>query len=208
MENTAGCGVDKTKNNLESMRQNIANNPDAIYPMFTLENLSMNGTAPSCLAYNYFGVDPKTSGGTLKSNVCGTIDGFSYWDWDKFLEFMTLFAHKYNVKQVGIYESQFIPPAWMPNGSFLNDCSPNNTTTGDTACSNIPVPSYLSMLKACPVYTPPPAPSGPTTAPVNCAVQCPTGQGGNPSYCRTDKSPPVCSGLCSNPSGMQYNCTS
>ena len=208
MENTSACGVDKTKNNLESMRNNIKSNPDAIYPMFTLENLSMVDPAPSCLAYNYFG-NPLTSG-TLKDNVCGTIDSFSYWDWDKFLEFITLFAHKYNVKQVGIYESQFIPPAWMPGGAFLNDCSPNtgSTTTGDTACSNIPKPAYLSSLKSCPIYTPGPAPAGgPTTAPVDCGTQCPTGQNNGASYCKTwGQQPYVCSGTCANSDNLQYNC--
>ena len=105
-------------NNLASMEKNIKAHPGNIWPMFSLENLSMNGSAPNCLANNYSG-----RGTTPKHQVCGTFDGFSYWDWDKFLEFVTLFAHKYKVKQIGIYESQFLPPSWIDNG-YTNDCTP------------------------------------------------------------------------------------
>jgi hypothetical protein len=65
----------------------------------------------------------------MKNDVCGTFDGFSYWEWDTFLEFLMHFADKYmrdtnqNIfpgATIGIYESQFIPPEWFKNGKYSN----------------------------------------------------------------------------------------
>ena len=141
--------------------QNVGNKPmahPAIWPMFSLENLTMSGTspppgngakisgkyygAPNCIANNYSGI-----GSVPKDDVCGTFDGFSYWNWESFLDMCTLFAHKYGVNQVGIYESQFIPPSWIPNangdlgdGQYTNDCKP----VVDNSC-----PSVVSDKYAC-----------------------------------------------------------
>jgi hypothetical protein len=47
------------------------------------------------------------------NGFCGTFDGFGNWDWGKFEKFMNLFADRYNLSDVGIYEFQFVPPAWF-----------------------------------------------------------------------------------------------
>ena len=129
----------------------------AIWPMFSLENLTMSGTspapgnganlekpyygAPNCIANNYSGI-----GSVPKDDVCGTFDGFAYWNWESFLDMCTLFAHKYGVNQVGIYESQFIPPSWMPdsngslgNGQYTNNCIP----VVDNSCPGVVSDRYI-----------------------------------------------------------------
>ena len=52
-----------------------------------------------------------------KDGICGTFDGFGNWDWDKFLEFLELLAKKYNFKELGVYEYQFVPPQWRNTSS-------------------------------------------------------------------------------------------
>ena len=58
---------------------------------------------------------PKGTGNNLDSynGICGTVDGFGNWEWDKFLDFLDLLSQSYNFKELGIYEWQFVPPQWM-----------------------------------------------------------------------------------------------
>jgi hypothetical protein len=125
-------------NGFAALVNNIRAHPDGIFPMFSFENLS--GGKPelgkddrTCLARHFLGAGNKFA----KGNGCGTFDGFAYWSWPRFLEFMIRFAETYMVPHmppdvdpmVGLYETQFIPPQWMDSGAF--DVS---AAACDTAC--------------------------------------------------------------------------
>jgi hypothetical protein len=73
-------------------------------PLFSIEMAHFNGKG--CIQNIYY----------PDADFCGTFDGFADWDWDKFEEFLTLFSHKYDVKDIGVYEFQFVPPSWVPKG--------------------------------------------------------------------------------------------
>ena len=142
------CGADKSMNGL---LKNIKSNPDVFWPMFSLENLSMDGNASKCLASEFFPCSSKSDCGKqgAKPQLCGTFDGFAYWDWDKFYMFYVYFAYVVGVKQIGIYEAQFIPPNWfdskkypfpytrnncnppLPAGKTYKKCDPNWSTKGN-----------------------------------------------------------------------------
>lgn len=118
IEKSDQCGC---SNGFESMKENIKNykGPDGksqIWPMFSIENLSMSEGANDCIARYWCNEYPSNH------KICGTFDGFSYWSWDKFEDFLKIFANKYDVPMVNIYESQFIPPHWMPGNKY----SPNS----------------------------------------------------------------------------------
>lgn len=85
-----------------------ADGGDATWPMMSLEMLSKR----DCLASAYSNLDH------AKDQVCGTFDGFGNWQWDKFMDFMKLYAWAYNVNQVGVYEAQFVTSDWMPQQRF------------------------------------------------------------------------------------------
>ena len=84
-------------------------NQDGVWVLFSIENLSFGllDKGPSCIASQYFG------GNGYKQSICGTFDGFSYWDYQYFEQFLELYAQKYGVKNIGIYEAQFIPSTWL-----------------------------------------------------------------------------------------------
>jgi hypothetical protein len=44
---------------------------------------------------------------------CGTFPGLGMWSWEAFESFLDLFAAKYNVKEIAIYEWAFVPPNWQ-----------------------------------------------------------------------------------------------
>lgn len=71
------------------------------------------------------------SGMNDKAGICGTFDGFGNWDWYKFEKFMTLLAQKYELKDIGVYEYQFVPPEWMPGGQFIGDVNGGNGGHGN-----------------------------------------------------------------------------
>jgi len=87
-------------------------------PMFSLENLSLEGKASTCIAKALYG-----SQGETKPQVCGTFDGFSHWELPQFYSFLQLFSSRYHFGKLGIYESQFVGPNWIdmpqyvPNGA-------------------------------------------------------------------------------------------
>ena len=107
-------------------------------PLFSTESLySENGTIGRCAQLSYWGkhsnskLNPKTS-----NKICGTFDGFSYWDWDKFREFLSLYSQKFDCEYVGIYDAMFIPSNWMKGRKFQNyKYDPN---LGQTWPLNIP----------------------------------------------------------------------
>ena len=76
-------------------------------PLISIEHFHSKNGYDTCAQKFY---DP--------TGFCGTFDGFGDWDWDKFESFLGLFCKKYNVKEIGVYEWQFVPPQWMPNGKF------------------------------------------------------------------------------------------
>ena len=130
-------------NGLVSLMNNIKPYKDRIWPMFSLERLSSVGNSKtpggpvSCLALAYSGAQLDSEGHPLISDICGTFDGFGAWDWDAFLQFISLFAHVYGVDQVGIYESQFLP--WSTEGegnpSWISPISPLPPTPPKATCA-------------------------------------------------------------------------
>jgi hypothetical protein len=68
---------------------------------------------------------------------CGTFDGFGNWEWTKFEEFMELFAQQYNVKDIGVYEFQFVPPSWIPNVQ--------TSSIGGATSTDISLPTSLDV---------------------------------------------------------------
>jgi hypothetical protein len=46
------------------------------------------------------------------SGFCGTFDGFGTWSWEKFDKFATMFHIETGIKDIGIYEWQFVPSSW------------------------------------------------------------------------------------------------
>jgi hypothetical protein len=131
---------------IQQLADNVrkAGKTTTIVPLLSFENLSAtrapagklglpNDSTRDCLALNYFG---KTGG--PKPDLCGTFDGFAYWDWDDFAEFMWIFSDYARFAKltknyaeasqdtdvrgwVGLYEAQFIPSQWMPGGKFTLD---------------------------------------------------------------------------------------
>lgn len=98
-------------------------------PLFSLENAHtdlQSGSPQGCVQTHYNDGDPSTT-------FCGTFDGFGCWDWDKFMDFLNMYAcevyslvperqsdnkaGKFYI-DIGIYEWQFVPSAWtdMPGG--------------------------------------------------------------------------------------------
>jgi len=78
-------------------------------PMFSLENLSLEGDASTCIAKALFGRGVASA----KPQICGTFDGFSHWDLPQFYAFLQLFASRYEFPRLGVYESQFVGPNWI-----------------------------------------------------------------------------------------------
>jgi hypothetical protein len=135
------CGYGS--NGLVSLRLNLEGPyGDKIWPMFSLEKLSavadptMPGGPSSCLAMAYTGgaVDPNT-GWPVQSDTCGTFDGFATWEWNSFLEFISLFAYQLGASKVGIYEAQFLP--WSTTGgvSWVDPVDPLPPTV-PKSCEN------------------------------------------------------------------------
>ncbi len=97
----------KMRNNpsemLDAMSKYITHDysTDGVCPLFSLETAHFGGNSPqtNCIA-NVFNPN---------ANFCGTFDGFGNWSWDAFSKFLDLFAQKYNTKDIGIYEFQFLP---------------------------------------------------------------------------------------------------
>jgi hypothetical protein len=136
--NCVGCkeGAPRTDatcmNCLNAIYQTNRNNPQGMLdafskyldPINTSNNpLSLPGTCPLLsieLAHiDKIGITPEKT--CIKhqydtsDDFCGTFDGFGNWEWSKFEEFMDLFAEKYRVNDIGVYEFQFVPPAWLEN---------------------------------------------------------------------------------------------
>ena len=126
-------------NCLKAIYQEYRNKPQAMLDAFSKyldpispsnNSLSLPGTCPLLsieLAHiDKIGITPEKT--CIKNEFdnngfCGTFDGFGNWNWDKFEEFMDLFAKKYGAKEIGVYEFQFVPPAWLSD-------SPENGTNG------------------------------------------------------------------------------
>ena len=108
----ASCS-DKDSLGLTKISTNLKNNKDAIWPMFSIENLSVGESANNCLAREFH---PASIPG--KPQICGTFDGFSYWSWDEFEKFLILFCQQFGAPNLGIYEAQFLPPHWFNDNKY------------------------------------------------------------------------------------------
>ena len=127
--NCIGCpeGTDKSDPTcmtcLNAIYQKNRNNPQGMLAAFdkyiapvNTQNSPLNipGTCPLfSIEMSHYGSDSCIKNQFDQNNFCGTFDGFGNWEWDKFEEFMNLFAKKYGVKDIGVYEWQFVPPSWI-----------------------------------------------------------------------------------------------
>ncbi|CAE8679642.1 unnamed protein product, partial [Polarella glacialis] len=190
------------QNYLASLAQNAGNSPPgAIQAMMSLENLGQTAPAAKCLASEFFGKDLAGA----KGGVCG----FAYWAWADFAKFLKVFAAQYNLTTVGIYEAQFLPPAWFESSEYpypftslecLTDqdctamggvgvCRDDPGHEGACQCrsgDSIPVlctpPTCTRPLMTCPKGPAPPTPgiSSPCTSDAECQVL-----GDHGAYCKT-----------------------
>ena len=113
-----------TSGTLSSSMYNDNKGVQRVVPLFSTESLFKQTGGDDqgmlCTALAYFGnsgqkVDTIPSTG---DKICGTFDGFSYWSWDQYEQFMLKFAKKFSLKYVGIYDAMFIPRKWMNGGNF------------------------------------------------------------------------------------------
>ena len=138
-----GPGCDGCAN---SIYQKYVDNPKGMLQAFdtylkgidTKDNpLNLPGTCPLLsieLAHiEKLGIAPER---TCVKNIynpngfCGTFDGFGSWHWGPFEKFIDLFAKEHKLNDIGIYEFQFIPPAWFDPSR--DDPTSINSSGGDT----------------------------------------------------------------------------
>ena len=75
-----------------------------ICPLFSLEAAHKKDGKTfndDCIQYRYD-----------NSGFCGTFDGFGTWSWKNFDKFAAMFHEKTGIKDIGIYEWQFVPSSW------------------------------------------------------------------------------------------------
>ena len=79
----------------------------------------------------------------LGGDTCGTFDGFALWTWNHFAEFINQYTAKplndstEPLKQIGIYEWQFVPKHWMLDQEIaMVDCDHGQCTC--TGCPTLP----------------------------------------------------------------------
>lgn len=140
---TVFCGTFPTTNPLKPAQINIKKiqNSPGTCPLISIEHAhfspSGDGELNNCIQrYPYLDktkVDP--------TGFCGTFDGFGSWDWDKFLEFLDLLHEKYEFKELGIYEWQFVPNKWLKKSS-----SSNNQNNQKSSSSSIIIPIIISGI--------------------------------------------------------------
>eukprot|EP00947_MAST-08B_sp_MAST-8B-sp1_P005961 g5961.t1 len=124
--------------------------PTTTLPLFSTESLyaqrsDAQRSPELCaqLAFNGKSADPPDTG----AKACGTFDGFSYWSWEKYVEFMRLYATRYKVSAgtgpgssdypiVGIYDAMFLPEQWLLEGETWSDA-----TTPDFGDAPWPAPA-------------------------------------------------------------------
>ena len=178
-------------------------------PLFSLEALyskkdgvNVTDDPLACSALAYWGTE---SAPVTADKVCGTFDGFAYWTWPKFQQFLFRYASsKYGpstngLKYVGIYATSFIPQGWMKGGKFDNAAWPelgNGAWPGQG-------PSGYGTCDSKPGPTPPgPTPPGPDPSGNKCdyyfdyGTHCKDGASNlspPPSQCYSD---PQCSQKC------------
>ena len=105
--------IDETPFKLKTNRQGVC-------PLFSIESAHLKGengsksNQTSCIADKY-----------NKNKFCGTFDGFGDWDWDTFYMFLNLFAAKYNVNEIGVYEFQFVPLTWLQTETSIEKYTPS-----------------------------------------------------------------------------------
>ena len=103
--------------NINTYVKDISSKGLNVCPMFSNEishdwNMDYNGKRYSISGQ---GTDVENTCVTRKygNDTCGTFDGFGNWTWDAFEQFLTKFTEKHGLKQIGIYEWQFVPPEWL-----------------------------------------------------------------------------------------------
>jgi hypothetical protein len=50
---------------------------------------------------------------TVGGDMCGTFDGFGLWTWEDFYTFLQVFSKKTEIKDLGVYDAQFISDEWQ-----------------------------------------------------------------------------------------------
>lgn len=62
--------------------------------------------------------EPYKDGNNIISggDICGTFDGFGLWTWEYFYMFLQEFSKKTGIKDLGVYDAQFISNEWQTSG--------------------------------------------------------------------------------------------
>ena len=104
---------------LDNNSKDIVKNDRNIWPMFSNEishkwKDSGGGADGTGNSIDGKGIDVTNTCTERKygGDTCGTFDGFGNWSWDSFETFLKSYANKYGLKQLGIYEWQFVSPEW------------------------------------------------------------------------------------------------
>jgi hypothetical protein len=145
-------------------------------PLLSFESLYQQTDGPNdqfCSSLAYWNDSSTQNKPTTGDKACGTFDGFSYWDWDKFEQFMYLYVTRFRtitgqpntMPYVGLYAAAFIPKFWMKNNKFDNpgyyanlpplwpiDCTSEKNKCNQICIdvANIPCNSTNDCLNYCP----------------------------------------------------------
>lgn len=120
----SGDKSEVTSGALSESMYNDSNGVQRVVPLLSTEMLYKqtggedNGMLCTALAYYGNSAQGIKSIPSTGEKICGTFDGFSYWSWTQYEQFMLKFAKKFKLKYVGIYDAMFIPRKWMSNGNF------------------------------------------------------------------------------------------
>ena len=172
----AGATKDATKNpsiiwpsfSIENLSMCDTNNPNC-YNQFTIEKNKLgknDKSATEGLSYTGEWGENTTicnsmiwgsllDGGTnqplsqgMKS--CGVFDGFSYWHWDDFVNFMNYFAKQYKTPNLIIYEASFIPYHWLQTLGITSDKQKTGFPNKQSAL--LPKPAMTDQEIGCGYY--------------------------------------------------------
>ena len=81
---------------------------------------------------------------------CGVFDGFSYWHWNDFVNFMHYFANQYKTPNLIIYEASFIPYHWLQTLGITNNAEKTGFPNKQSAL--LPKPAIPDREIGCAYY--------------------------------------------------------
>jgi len=136
-----------------------------VTPMFSNEFLTAN-SVDNCIGSKY---------GAWSDARCGVFDGFSAWDWEPYMEFLTIVGDNIGHYNFALYEWQFIPTRWLSAPSLpqlANPVPPVNPEPTPDPVNPEPTPDPVNpeptpTPDVNPEPTPDPVNPEPTPDPVN-----------------------------------------